>query len=142
MLPTVGGPLPPRARVAFDQHRQNVSAPGGTAWESGAKHAALDRGTADIALVGRQSSVLREAAGLAENGGHDITAAKDKAVEAITAAENDGFTVGEDLSVTDARKYGSTTIVARSKALKEHAEDIRWTAEQLVQSDKVVGDRL
>ncbi|MEV0672581.1 hypothetical protein [Mycobacterium sp. NPDC050441] len=127
---------------AFDQHRQNVSAPGGTAWEGGAKDAALDRVTADVAVVGRQSSVLREAAGLAENGGHDIAAAKDKVVEAISAAENDGFRVGEDLSVSDSRKYDITTIVARNRALKEHAEDIRWTAEHLVQADKLVGDRL
>ncbi|WP_166906157.1 hypothetical protein [Mycobacterium sp. DL440] len=127
---------------AFDQHRQNVSAPGGTTWEGAAKDAALDRVTADIAVVGRQGSVLREVAGLAENGGHDIAAAKGKALEAISAAENDGFSVGEDLSVTDARRYDITTIVARNKALKEHAEDIRWAAERLVQADKLVGDRL
>ncbi|OFB40299.1 hypothetical protein BA059_09740 [Mycolicibacterium sp. (ex Dasyatis americana)] len=127
---------------AFDQHRQNVSAPGGTTWEGGAKDAALDRVTADTAVVGRQSSVLRQAADLAENGSHDVAAAKGAAVEAISAAENDGFRVCEDLTVTDARKYDITTIVARNKALKEHAEDIRWAAEQLVQADKLVGDRL
>lgn len=127
---------------AFDQHRQNIYAPGGTSWEGGAKDAAVDRVTNDVAVVGRQGSILREAADLAENGSHDIKAAKDKAVEAISAAENDGFSVGEDLSVTDARRYDITTIVARNQALKEHAEDIRWAAERLVQADKLVGDRL
>ncbi|OBG82140.1 hypothetical protein A5699_07085 [Mycobacterium sp. E802] len=127
---------------AFDQHRQNISAPGGTTWEGGAKDAAVDRVANDVVVVGRQSGVLREAADLAENGSYDIKTAKDKAVEAIRAAENDGFSVGEDLSVTDARKYDITTIVERNKALKEHAEDIRWTIEQLVQADKLVGDRL
>lgn len=127
---------------AFDKHRQNISSPGGTTWEGDAKDAALDRVTKDVAVVGRQSDVLREAADLAENGAHDIKAAKDKAVEAITAAENDGFIVGEDLSVTDTREYDINTIAERNRALAEHTEDIRWAAEQLVQADKLVGDRL
>ncbi|MGV0811174.1 hypothetical protein ABQF34_04385 [Mycolicibacterium boenickei] len=127
---------------AFDQHRQNISSPGGTTWEGSAKDAALDRVTADCAVVGRQGGLLREAADLAENGSYDIKAAKDKAVEAITAAENDGFRVTEDFRVTDTRKYDITTIVERNKALAEHAEDIRWAAQQLVQADKLVGDRL
>ncbi|WP_441958369.1 RNase A-like domain-containing protein [Mycolicibacterium houstonense] len=127
---------------AFDEHRQNIASPGGTTWEGDAKDAALDRVTKDVAVVGRQSDVLREAADLAENGAHDIKAAKDKAVEAITAAENDGFSVGEDLSVTDTREYDINTIAERNRALAEHAEDIRWAAEQLMQADKLVGDRL
>lgn len=127
---------------AFDEHRQNISSPGGTTWEGDAKDAALDRVTKDVTVVGRQGDVLREAAELAENGAHDIKAAKDKAVEAITAAENDGFTVGEDLSVTDTREYDIDTIAERNRALTEHAEDIRWAAEQLMQADKLVGDRL
>ncbi|WP_074133183.1 Tox-REase-5 domain-containing protein [Mycolicibacterium houstonense] len=127
---------------AFDEHRQNISSPGGTTWEGDAKDAALDRVTKDVAVVGRQGDVLREAADLAENGAQDIKAAKDKAVEAITAAENDGFSVGEDLSVTDTREYDINTIAERNRALAEHAEDIRWAAEQLMQADKLVGDRL
>ncbi|WP_201774221.1 hypothetical protein [Mycolicibacterium setense] len=86
--------------------------------------------------------MLREAATLAANGAHDIKAAKGKAVEAITAAENDGFTVGEDLSVTDSREYDINTIAERNRALAEHAEDIRWAAEQLAQADNLVGTRL
>lgn len=127
---------------AFGQHRQNISSPGGTTWEGDARDAALDRVTKDLAVVGRQSDVLREAAGLAENGSHDIKAAKDKAVEAITAAVDDGFNVAEDLSVTDSRKYDMATIADRNKAATEHAEDIRWAAEQLMHADKLVGDRL
>ncbi|WP_235624058.1 DUF6883 domain-containing protein [Mycolicibacterium goodii] len=127
---------------AFDEHRQNIFSPGGATWEGDAKDAALDRVTKDVAVVGRQSDVLREAADLAENGAHDIKAAKDKAVEAITAAENDGFTVGDDLSVTDTHEYDINTIAERNRALAEHTEDIRWAAEQLMQADKLVGDRL
>lgn len=127
---------------AFAQHRQNIDAPGGTTWTGDAKDAALDRVTKDVAVVGRQGGVLREAAGLAENGAYDIKAAKDKAVDAITAAENDGFNVAEDLSVTDSRAYDIDTVADRNRAAAEHAEDIRWAAEQLVQADKLVGTRL
>lgn len=127
---------------AFDQHRRNVASPGGTTWEGDGKDAALDRVTADVAVVGRQSAVLRDAADLARNGGQDIKAAKAKAVEAITAAEDDGFRVDEDLKLTDTRRYDITTIVERNRAAAEHAEDIRWTAEQLVQADNLVGQRL
>lgn len=127
---------------AFDQHRRNIDSPGGTTWEGAGKDAALDRVTADVAVVGRQSSVLREAATLAENGAYDIKAAKDKAVEAITAAENDDFRVGEDLSVTDTKRVDVFSMRARQTTLNEHAEDIRWTAQQLVAADKLVGDRL
>lgn len=127
---------------AFDQHRRNVDAPGGTTWTGDAKDAALDRVTKDVAVVGRQGGVLREAAGLAENGAYDIKAAKDKALQAITAAENDGFTVGEDLTVTDSREYDINTVADRNRAAAEHAEDIRWTAQQLVQADQLVGNRL
>lgn len=126
----------------FDEHRANVASPGGTTWEGDAKDAALDRVTADTVVVGRQGSVLREAADLAEESRHDIKAARDKALEAITAAEQDGFRVGEDLSVTDTRRVDVFSIRARQISANEHAEDIRWTAEQLAQTDRLVGDRL
>lgn len=131
-----------RSENAFDEHRQNIASPGGTTWEGDAKDAALDRVTADVAVVARQGEVLREAADLAENGAHDINAAKDKAIEAITAAVGDGFSVTENLKVTDARKYDFTTIIERNRALVEHAEAIRWTAEQLIRTAELVGKRL
>lgn len=90
----------------------------------------------------QQTAVQNEAADIAENGGDDVRAAKREVLAAITTAENDGFSVGEDLSVTDARRYDITTIVERNKAAKEHAEDIRWYAERLVQADSFVGERL
>lgn len=126
----------------FDEHRQNIASPGGTTWEGDAKDAALDRVTADCAVVGRQGGVLREAADLAENGSHDINAAKDAAVAAITTAVDDGFSVAENLKITDAREYDIATVVERNRALAEHAEDIRWTAAQLVSAAALVGKRL
>jgi hypothetical protein len=127
---------------AFDKHRQNVSAPGGTAWEGDAKDAALDRVTADLKIVGRHVRVLCEAADAAESGSRDVQSARSKAVDAIVAAEADGFRVGEDLSVTDTRLIDVASLAARNAAATEHAEDIRWTAQQLAQTDTLVGRRL
>ncbi|BBY17722.1 toxin glutamine deamidase domain-containing protein [Mycolicibacterium litorale] len=127
---------------AFDQHRQNIVSPGGTLWEGDAKDAALARVASDIAVVGSQSGVLREAAGRAENGVTDIDAAKREALAAIEAAESDGFEVAEDLSITDTRAYDSDTAAARQIAAAEHAEDIRWAAERLTQADAHVGAHL
>ncbi|MCP9274015.1 RNase A-like domain-containing protein [Mycolicibacterium arenosum] len=126
----------------FEQHRQNIAAPGGTTWEGDAKDAALDRALSDIAVVRLQSDVQAEAAAVAENGGHDVRAAKRAALEAISEAEGDGFRVGEDLSVSDTREVDPATMAARRTAAIEHAEDIRWTTEQLVQTDRLVGRRL
>ncbi|WP_421876478.1 WXG100 family type VII secretion target [Mycolicibacterium wolinskyi] len=126
----------------FEQHRQNIASPGGTTWEGNAKDAALDRVTADVAVVRTQSGVLREAAAIAENGSQDIQAAQRKAQEAIAHAEADGFSVGEDLTVTDTRRVDVFTMAARHTATTEHAEDIRWNAEQLAATDALVGERL
>ncbi|WP_234816670.1 MULTISPECIES: hypothetical protein [Mycolicibacterium] len=127
---------------AFEQHQRNVAAPGGTDWEGDAKDAAVDRVTADVAVVRSQAGVVREAARIAENGSVDIKAAQRKALEAISEAESDGFRVGEDLSVTDVRRVDIDTMAARQTAAREHAENIRWTAEQLSQTDHLVGQRL
>lgn len=127
---------------AFDQHRANIISPGGTTWEGNAKDAALNRVTADIAVVDTQNEALLAAAGIAENGVTDINAAKREALAAITAAENDDFRVGDDLTVTDNRATDADTAAARAAAAAEHAEDIRWTAERLAQADNFAEQRL
>ncbi len=126
----------------FDEHRQNIAAPGGTTWEGVGKDSALDRVTADSAVVRRQRDVQDEAADIAESGGHDVRAAKREFLDAITAAVNDGFKVGEDLMATDTRRWDINTIAERNKAAAEHADDIRWYAQRLVQTDTFVGERL
>lgn len=126
----------------FDQHRQNISSPGGTTWEGDAKDAALSRVTADIGVVGSQNGALRDAAGIAESGVTDINAALRDVLAAIAETEEDGFRVAEDLTVTDTRKVDLDSMAARQTALNEHAEDIRWNAERLVAADAHVGRRL
>lgn len=119
-----------------------MDAPGGTEWTGEGKDAALDRVTADIAVVDRQAEVQGEAAAIADNGAADIEAAKRDVLAAIAETEADGFRVGEDLSVTDTRRIDLDTLAARQAAAAEHAEDIRWNAERLVAAVAFTGQRL
>jgi hypothetical protein len=127
---------------AFEQHRQNILTPGGTTWEGDAKDAALDRVTADTSVVRLQSDVHREAADIATRGSEDIQGARGQVLEAIAEAEQDDFSVGDDLAVIDNRAYDAETAAARATAATEHAEFIRWRAEQLVATDALVGRQL
>ncbi|MCW1821882.1 hypothetical protein A5731_16040 [Mycolicibacterium conceptionense] len=126
----------------FAQHRQKVNAPGGTEWEGTAKDAALDRVTADTAVVGRHGEIVRSAADLADTSIGDLRAAQRAAITAIIEAEADGFRVGEDLSVTDTRRIDIATMADRYTAAAEHAENIHWNASQLLATDTLIGQRL
>lgn len=84
----------------------------------------------------------REVADIATRGSEDIRGARSRVLEAIAEAEQDAFTVGEDLSVTDNRGYDVETAAARMRAAIEHAEFIRWRAEQLVATDALIGQQL
>lgn len=123
----------------FDQHLKNVmDAP----WEGQARNSAYERATADHGVAARQNAVRRQAANIAENGAADLRAAQREALAAIEHIENDGFRVGENLSVTDTRRVDLDTLGTRRQAATEHAEDIRWCAEKLLATDTLVGRRL
>ncbi|MGH3639783.1 MAG: hypothetical protein ACRDUX_12235, partial [Mycobacterium sp.] len=126
----------------FDQHRATVVAPGGTEWVGEAKDAAIHRAATDLAVVRQQGALQRGAADIAERGAGDVRAAQRAALNAIREAEADGFSVSEDLSVNDTRSSDPDTAAARHTAATEHAEDIRWNAERLVQTDGLVGRQL
>lgn len=131
--------LAEESEEAFAQHRANIVS---TEWSGDAKDAAVNRVTADAVVVGNHGHVQREGAQIAEDGGNGIRAAKREALEAIAEAEANGFEVGEDLAVRDTRRIDVTTMAERTMAAREHAEDIRWFAERLVQADELAGKRL
>jgi hypothetical protein len=130
------------SEMLFEQHRQNVAVPGATKWSGAAKDAALKRVSTDLAVVQRQSNTQRDAADIAANGVNDLRGAQRSVLNAIAEAEDEGFKVGEDLSITDTRRRDAYNVGARYRAATEHAEFIRWHAEQLVQTDTLIGDRL
>lgn len=127
------------SETAFAQHRANIV---NTDWLGDAKDAVVNRASADTVVVGNQGAVQREGAQIAQDGSAGIQAAKREALEAITEAEANGFKVGQDLAVRDTRRIDVTTMAARTMAAREHADDIRWFAERLVQADDFVGQRL
>lgn len=87
-----------------DVHRGTL-APGGAAWEGSSADAAQQRTFSDLVKVRGMSDALSDAATIARRGADQLDYLKRKAVEAINEAHEAGFTVGEDLSVTDAGKY-------------------------------------
>jgi hypothetical protein len=119
-----------------------MAAPGGSDWFGQAKDAAWKRVTADLAVVRRQSDALRACADTAAAGANDLRSAQRAVREAIDEAEADGFRVGDDLSVTDTQRRDLSTAAARQTAAVEHADNIRWRAEQLIQTDTLVGSQL
>lgn len=123
----------------FTGYQQTV---GDTDWSGSGRDAAYDRVSSDTHVVRSQSEIQRAAATIAEGSAGDQRNALQATLDAIAEAESDGFKVSEELSVRDARRYDITTIVARNKAAQEHAENIRWNADQLVQADSLVGLRL
>lgn len=127
---------------AFIQHRLNLESPGGTPWSGDAKDAAISAIVNDTAVVGRQGDLQREAATIAETGGADCLAAQRTALAAIAEAEADGFTVGDDLSITDTLFSDQESTSARQMNALEHAENVRWNAERLAQTDALIGERL
>lgn len=127
---------------AFEQHRQTISAPGGTTWFGDAKDSALHRVTGDLKVVERQAQIQRVCADIAVNGSHDLHSAQRKTLEAITEAEADGYHVQEDLSVRDTRDVPLSEIMQRRRDGLEHSEYIRWNAEQLAATDAHIGAQL
>lgn len=126
----------------FEWHRQNVHAPGGAEWSGAAGETAGERVSADAAIVRKQGDIQREASDIAEDGCRDIRLAVQQVLEAVAAAEEDGFHVSEDLKVRDTRRIDVTTMATRYTALREHAEDIRWHCERLMQAEIYLGQRL
>ena len=131
-----------KSEELFDQHRAAIAFPGGTEWVGNAKDAALQRVTTDLAVVRQQNAIQRSAADVAERGAEDVRAAQRAALQAVREAEADYFLVSEDLSVIDTCTSDPSTSAARQTAATEHAEDIRWNAERLLQADGLVGKQL
>ncbi|MFV8228823.1 hypothetical protein [Mycolicibacterium fortuitum] len=134
--------LAAESETLFEWHRQNVCAPGGAEWSGDAGEAASERVSADAVVVRRQGDIQREATEIAENGCRDIRLAVGQVLDAIAAAEEDGFRVAEDLKVRDTRRIDVTTMATRYTASREHAEDIRWHCERLIQAEIYLGQRL
>lgn len=123
----------------FEQYQRSVN---DTDWTGDGKDAAVDAADRDLNLVKHQHDVIEQMITTATDGHEAVSAAKRDATNAIATAEQDGFHVGEGLTVSDSRKIDISTMADRFRAAKEHAEDIQWHGQRLVETDTAVGDRL
>ncbi|ATO63622.1 hypothetical protein BB737_02100 [Mycobacterium avium subsp. hominissuis] len=112
-------------------------------WKGAGGDGLRQRTGADLSVVSGKADQLRKAAGIARNGASDIGAAQRRVLYAVEDAQNAGFTVGEDLSVTDTRS-GTTPAdhAARQARAEAFAGDIRARAEQLEGVDRKVAREL
>ena len=85
---------------AFIQMRNQAHA---IEWEGLGGDAVRTRTSGDLAVVTGKTNQLRNAAKIARIGASNISAAQRRALYAVEDARNEGFQVGEDLSVTDTR---------------------------------------
>jgi hypothetical protein len=120
----------------FTEVHEWVSTPGGTSWKGQAAAAAQEGSYLDLVKVRGASDQLHGAAGIALRGDQQLQACKEGVLEAVRDASADGFSVGEDYSVTDRLEGGTSEFrAARLAAAQGHASFIRHRVAALVTSD-------
>lgn len=127
----------------FTALSEQIGSPGGAPWEGVAADAAQQRAYTDRMTVIGMADKLHEASAAARAGAREIQSAKQAAVNAINAAEEAGFTVGEDFSVTSRITGGNaaTRAALQAQALT-HAASIRTRVGELIAADQQVAGRV
>lgn len=111
-------------------------------WHGAGGDALRQRTAADVSVVSGKADVLRQAAGIARNGASDISAAQRRVLYGVEDAQNAGFTVGEDLSVTDTRSTSPAERATRQAQAEAFAADLRLRAQQLDGAEAKVAGQL
>lgn len=123
---------------AFTHVSTQVPCPGGLPWEGEAAGAAQQRAYSDRLIVIGVADQLHEASSIARVGASEIQAAKRSALAAISAAQNSGFSVEEDFSVTDRQRVSAAMMAARQAQAQSLAADIRTRVAELIATDQQV----
>jgi len=124
---------------SFDAIHQGALRPGGTVWEGVAADAAAAQTFADLVKVRGASDCLTAAADIARRGADRLGDLKRSALSAISDARAAGFTVGEDLSVSDNSVLPvGPALAARQAQAEEFAADIHTRAAALSLADHEV----
>lgn len=122
----------------FANMHRGTLAPGGRAWEGDAADAAQGRSFSDLVTARGLSESLREAAAVARRGADQLDHLKRQAIETINDAREAGFTVGEDLSVSDASQYGGLRIAL----MRHHAATIAASVAALRTADNEIAAKI
>lgn len=106
-------------------------------WHGAGGDALRRRTGADLSVVSGKADQLRHAAKVARTGASDISAAQRSALYAVQDAQNAGFDVGEDLSVSYTDHGGTAAEQAARQARAEQmASEICSRAAQLEGADQ------
>lgn len=127
-----------RWEVTFTRVHRGTLSPGGTTWEGEAADAAQDRSFADLVKVRGLADTLNIAAAVARRGADQLDYLKRQAIDAINDAQEAGFAVGEDLSVTDTSAFGEF----RTGLAQQHATTIAARAAALGAADNEIATRI
>lgn len=99
---------------------------------------ARERAFGDLVKVRGVADTLTDSAAIARRGADQLDYLKRQAMEAIAEAREAGFTVGEDLSVTDTSKYSGLRIAA----MRQFAATIATRAAALSTADKDIATKI
>ncbi|BBX54756.1 hypothetical protein TM48_04984 [Mycobacterium shottsii] len=112
-------------------------------WHGAGGDALRRRTGAHLSVVSGKADQLRHAAKVARTGASDISAAQRSALYAVQDAQNAGFDVGEDLSVSYTDHSGTAAEQAARQARAEQmASEICSRAAQLEGADQKVAGQL
>lgn len=112
-------------------------------WHGAGGDALRQRTASDLSTVTGKADQLRQAAGIARSGASDINAAQRSALYAVEDAQNAGFDVGEDLSVSYTDHGGTAAEQAARQAQAEQLATEIWSrAAQLEGADAKVAGQL
>jgi len=124
---------------SFTIVHQGALLPGGTVWEGQAAEAAQERAFTDLVTVRGLSDRLTEAAGIARRGADRLDYLKRDALDAIEQARAAGFTVSENLSVSDNSLLPvGPALAARQAQAQSFAADINARATALSLADNEI----
>lgn len=127
----------------FGRVHDRISSPGGSVWAGQAAAAARERAHLDLVKVRGASDQLHGAAAVAARGEEQLQACRQAVLEAVEDARADGFSIGDDYSVTDRIRGGSSEFrVGRLAVGRAHASFIRHRVAALVTADHELAARI
>ena len=126
----------------FTRYWQQVPNPGGEPWVGEAAEAAEQQAHSDRMIVIGLANQLHDASGIATAGANELKELCRLVIRSVEAAQNDGFTVGEDFSVNDHNVYSRAAAAMRQAKAEGYAADIRAAGADLVAADERIATAL
>ncbi len=127
---------------SFTTLATRIACPGGAVWEGRSAESAHQRLHADRMAVIELADQLHSASLIAQSGATEISRARLAVLRVVRSAENAGFVVGEDFSVTDPHFYIGVTAAARQAQAADFAGELRSTLGMLMAADHDVAAKL